>query len=164
MARRGWKPWQVHPFLLIPMLLLSLILAGLLFSFVHRSEDTMPSSLFRDMWLAWYLDASNASTAEARFSFPTGFDIDVSADCKRGLLDLDTSSSLVYFTWNFLPPFWLVHWLYFGVSSTQKSSASNHSTKPHNLVTHPPAPACLLSTSRFRLFYPPFKHSGDVTG
>lgn len=99
----NWKPWQTSISLLLSILLAGVILLGILLHLVQRSKATMSPSLFRDKWLAWYANASTDPAADIQGIKNIQFDLNVSADCLKGLVDLDTSSGRTHFFWNFLP-------------------------------------------------------------
>jgi hypothetical protein len=99
----NWKPWQTSISLLLSILLAGVILLGILLHLVQRSKATMSPSLFRDKSLAWYANASTDPAADIQGIKNIQFDLNVSADCLKGLVDLDTSSGRTHFFWNFLP-------------------------------------------------------------
>ena len=99
----NWKPWQTSVSLLLPMLLFGVVLMPVLVTHAYRSTRRMSASIFEHEWLAWYINTTKDSSADTQRLKDIPLDFNASADCLQGFVNLSSSSSQTYFTWNYLP-------------------------------------------------------------
>ncbi|KAK4139062.1 uncharacterized protein C8A04DRAFT_33480 [Dichotomopilus funicola] len=103
----AWKPWQLSPYFLTPLILTSAALAATLEALIQLSNRTYSEQTLRTAWLSWYCASPTPSqTCLSTLPFTTFPPFEPPPAAKTGFLTIAPTTTLspaTTFAWLYLP-------------------------------------------------------------
>jgi len=110
-----WRPWQLSPFFLVPLILISACLAATLEALAQISNRPYHDADLRTAWLDWYCDGQQRSSCVPESSIPGLLHSDMTfeniSSSKAGILTFlqpNSLSAASSFAWLYFPTLFAV--------------------------------------------------------